>query len=349
MAGFGLPKSLAGPVGVALPVVELVVAIALIPAASARWGAFGALVLLGLFVAGIASVMIRGREAECHCFGQLHSSRVGWGTLSRNLALAVVAAFVVAGGRGGPGPSYMEWITGLSKAELLALSAGAIAFIILAAGGWFMMHLLRQHGRMLLRLDTLEEELAARGIIGHPSLAGSADGLAPGTPAPAFTLPDLRGGSTTLEGLLAPGVPLMLVFGHPGCPPCVAMLPEIGGWQRERGDLTIAVVSEGSMDENLTAAGEHGIQRVLLQREREVAESYEAWGTPNAVLVSKEGIIASPVAQGAAAIRLLIHSAVSAASSNVNGNTNANGNGNGELTRRDGAAAALSPIGLDAS
>jgi len=184
IASFGLPKLLAAPLGVALPLVELVVAIALIPAASARWGALGALVLLGLFVAGIVNVMVRGREAECHCFGQLHSSPVGWSTLGRNIALALVAGFVVAGDRGRPTPGYVESIGRLSNAELVALFAGAIALAIVAAGGWFMMNLLRQHGRMLLRLDTLEAQLVAQGIIANPSGAGSADGLPPGALAP---------------------------------------------------------------------------------------------------------------------------------------------------------------------
>jgi uncharacterized membrane protein YphA (DoxX/SURF4 family)/peroxiredoxin len=351
MAGFGLPKSLAAPLGVALPVVELVVAIALIPAASARWGALGALVMLGLFVAGITSVMVRGREAECHCFGQLHSSRVGWPTLGRNLALALVAGFVIARERGGPGPSYMEWISGLSGANLLALFAGVIALAILAAGGWFMAHLLRQHGRMLLRLDTLEQQLAARGIIAYPHGAGSADGLPLGVPAPSFALRDLRGASTTLDDLLAVGLPLMLVFSHPGCTPCVAMLPEVGNWQHaHHADLSIAFISQGSTDDN-RAAAEHGIERVLLQQDREIAEAYEAWATPSAVLVSREGIIASPVAQGEAAIRVLINSASAGATSNVNGNANnEKGNGDGALTQwRDRTTAAISGVRLDAS
>jgi peroxiredoxin/uncharacterized membrane protein YphA (DoxX/SURF4 family) len=296
MAGFGVPQVLAAPLGVALPVLEIVVALALIPAASAHGGALGALVLLGLFVAGIANVMIRGREAECHCFGQLHSSRVGWSTLGRNLALALVAGFVVAGGRGGAGPGYVEWISGLSRGD-------AIPVVIVAAGGWFMLHLLRQHGRILLRLDALEEQLGAR---------GSADGLAPGVPAPGFALPDLGGGSTSLDDLLTPGLPLMLVFGHPGCTPCVAMLPELGGWQRaHRANLSIALISQGSTDDNRAACNEHGIERVLLQRERETAEAYQAYATPSAVLVSREGIIASPVVQGAAAIRVMLQSTAS--------------------------------------
>jgi peroxiredoxin len=353
MAGFGLPKSLAAQLGVALPIVELLVAIALVPAASARWGAFGALVLLGVFVAGIANVMLRGREAECHCFGQLHSSRVGWSTLGRNLVLALVAAFVVAGERGGSSPSYIEWIGTLSRAQMLALFAGAIALALFAAGGWFMSHLLRQHGRLLLRLDTLEQALAAHGIITDPSQKGSADGLAPGVTAPSFALPNLDGATTTLGDLLAPGLPLMLVFSHPGCTPCVAFLPELGSLQRaHRADVSIALISEGSADENRGAAKEHGVEHILLQPGRDVAETYEAYGTPSAVLVSKDGIIASPVAQGAAAIRVLLSSAVASASADVNRNTTGNQNGNGTDARepwRDGAATSMSGLGVDAN
>ncbi len=353
MSNFGLPKSLAAPLGLALPLVELVVAIALIPAASAHWGALGALVLLGLFVAGIAYVMVRGREAECHCFGQLHSSRVGWATLGRNLALALVAGFVIAGERGGPSPSYMEWIGGLGRDQLLTLSAVAIALASFAGGGWFMLHLLRQHGRILLRLDTLEDELAARGIIAHPSRTGSTDGLAPGVPAPAFVLGNLNGGSTTLDDLLAANLPLMLVFSHPGCTPCVAMLPEIAGWQSAHGrDLNIALISQGSADNNRAAFAEHGIERVLLQREREIADAYEAYATPSAVLVSREGIIASPVAQGAAAIRAMISSAGAGSLSDVNGNpdANADGNENGAMLQwRDGTTGSIQATGINAN
>lgn len=353
MSDFGLPKLLARPLGVVLPLVEIVVAIALIPAASAHWGALGALVLLGLFVAGIAYVMIRGREAKCHCFGQLHSSRVGWSTLGRNLTLALVAGFVIAGERGGPGPSYMEWIGGLGRDQLLTLSAVAIALASFAGGGWFMLHLLRQHGRILLRLDTLEEELAARGIIAHPSLTGSPDGLAPGVPAPAFALGNLHGGSTTLDDLLAAGLPLMLVFSHPGCTPCVAMLPEIADWQSAYGGaLNIALISQGRADDNRAAFAEHGIERVLLQREREIADAYEAYATPSAVLVSKEGIITSPVAQGAAAIRAMISSAVAGSLSDVNGNAdvNAEGNENGAMLQwRDGTTDSIQATGINAN
>src|SRR5687767_6646818 len=123
IAGFGVPKSLAAPLGIALPIIELIVAIALIPAPSSLLGAWGALLLLGLFVAGIASVMIRGSEAECHCFGQLHSSKVGLPTLARNVALALVAGFVIALQSGGSSPSYIDALGELGKTGMLILFA----------------------------------------------------------------------------------------------------------------------------------------------------------------------------------------------------------------------------------
>ena len=73
---FGLPSSFAAPLGVLLPLAELAVAIALIPASTALWGAIGALTLL-LFIIGIGINLARGRKPDCHCFGQLHSAPAG--------------------------------------------------------------------------------------------------------------------------------------------------------------------------------------------------------------------------------------------------------------------------------
>src|SRR5947207_6420697 len=75
---FGVPAVLATPLGALLPLAELAVAVALLPAASVWWGALGALVLLLLFIAGIGASLARGRTPDCHCFGQLHSAPVGW-------------------------------------------------------------------------------------------------------------------------------------------------------------------------------------------------------------------------------------------------------------------------------
>ncbi|MEO8575744.1 MAG: TlpA disulfide reductase family protein [Gemmatimonadales bacterium] len=344
LAGFGIPASLTAPLAIVLPTVELLVALALLPGQSARVAAFAAASLLLLFVAGIGRIMIRGQVADCHCFGQLHSSRVGWGTLFRNVVLGAIALFVVVGDSSNPSPSYVDWVRQLAPAEVWLLIVGAVLVAAIAGGAWFMMHLLRQHGRLLLRLDALEEKLASAsfGI-------GSADGLAIGIRAPAFSLSNLDGSTVSLSDLLAQRLPVLLVFGHPDCGPCVSMFPEIGGWQRKYRDIVdITVIAEGTAEDNRVLAATHRMERVLLQRGRDVAEEYEAYGTPSALLISPEGLIASAVAQGIPAVRALVESFVSKASQAAHVESTNGSNGNGVNHRNGEAAFTLSPSNVDA-
>src|SRR5215218_10434028 len=102
--GFGVPSAIAAPLGLLLPVAELSVAAALLPASTAWWGALGALGLLSVFVVGISINLARGRKPDCHCFGQLHSAPAGWKTLARNGILATVAGFVLWEGYDVAGP-----------------------------------------------------------------------------------------------------------------------------------------------------------------------------------------------------------------------------------------------------
>jgi len=305
LVDFGLPAALASLFGVALPVVELGVAIALLSATAAYWGAIGALILLGVFTAGIVNLMVRGHQADCRCFGQLHSSPVGWSTLARNLALATIAAFVLAGQRGRTGPSYLDWFGSLGTMEWIALLAVLFALGLFAAGLWFGLHLMRQHGRVLLRLDALERALAERGII----LAQ--EGLPIGARAPAFDALNLHGGATSLRELLAPGIPVLLVFTSPGCAACRTVLPDVARWQGDHGArLTVALISQGTLEENRVLFDQAGVRHVLVQRAREIAAGFGADATPSAVLISRDGTIASPLAEGVTDVRALLGSLV---------------------------------------
>ena len=311
---FGLPALLASPLALLLPLAELAVAAALIPASSAWWGAVGALGLLLSFVVGISINLARGKKPECHCFGQLHSAPAGWKTLARSGVLAAVAGFVLWEGYNGVGPSAISWLGALSAAQLLSLLGGVLVLILLAGQWWLLVHLLRQNGRLLVRLEILEESVAAGGSIA-PSQNGTpidqGEGLPVGSEAPEFGLSGLHGESLTLEALRASGKPVLLFITDPGCGPCNAMLPEVGRWQQEHAQkFTLALVSRGEVEENKTKAQEHALKNVLLQKDWEVSESYEVRGTPSAVLIGTDGKIASPVAGGAEGIRALLSYAV---------------------------------------
>jgi len=315
ISDFGVPPAIAAPLGLVLPLAELSVAATLLAASTAWWGALGALALLSVFVVGITYNLARGRKPECHCFGQLHSAPVGWKTLVRNGVLAAVAGFILwEGNYGGAGPSALSWLGALSTAQLLGLLGGVLVLFLLAGQWWFLVHLLRQNGRLLVRLEAVEASHATGGSVA-PSQNGThvqqAEGLPVGSEGPQFSLSGLHGETLTLDALRSWDKPVMMVFTDPGCGPCNALLPEVGRWQEEHAHkLTLALVSRGEVEENKTKAQEHGLSNVLLQKDWEVSESYEVRGTPSAVLISPDGKIASPVAGGAEGIRGLLSYAV---------------------------------------
>jgi len=304
IVGFGVPAALAAPLAIVLPLAELAVAAALIPTATAFWGALGTLALLLLFVAGIGTNLARGRRPDCHCFGQLHSAPAGWSTLARNGVLAGVAALLVWWGlEGEVGPSVVGWIGALSTDQLL-IFASAMVVLVLSAQWLFLFGLLRQDRRLLTRLNAVEERLAS---------AGLASGLPIGVPAPAFALKDLSGEEVTLDGLRARGKPVMLLFTDPDCEFCAELLPEVGAWQQRYAEkLTISVVGQGTVEENSAEVSEHGLENVLLQEDWEVADAYEIDATPGALIVSPEGTIGSPVAEGPDEVQALVERAVGA-------------------------------------
>ena len=321
MRDFGVPGRLAAPVGALLPLGELAVAVALVPKATAWWGAIGALALLLLFVAGVAVNLARGKRPNCHCFGQLHSGPAGWPTLARNGALAAVAAFVAWRGRDDPGESAVAWLGDLSTEERVGAAAALLGLRLFAALAWAVVRLLRQNGRLLARLDTVEARLAAGeaalgvGPAAPAAPAAPTEGLPVGTPAPAFSLPGLHGETLTLQALRARGKPVMLAFSDPNCGPCNALLPDLGRWQRDHADrLAIALISRGTPEANRAKSAGHGLAHVLIQENFEVAEAYRAIGTPAAVLVGADGAIGSPVAVGAESVRALVARTIGAPS-----------------------------------
>ncbi len=102
---------------VLLPLLEIAVAVALIPVSLAWYGACGALALLIVFLLAVGIAMARGRKPDCHCFGQLHSEPAGWSTLIRNTLLAGCAGWLVSRRPGQTGPDDWAWFNTLSTEQ----------------------------------------------------------------------------------------------------------------------------------------------------------------------------------------------------------------------------------------
>jgi uncharacterized membrane protein YphA (DoxX/SURF4 family)/thiol-disulfide isomerase/thioredoxin len=308
LAAFGVPQGAVPVASWVLPLAELATAVALVFHPTARWGAVAALVMLLLFVIGIARALSRGQAPDCHCFGQLHSAPAGRGTLTRNAVLAALAAVVVVNG---PGAPLDAWVDARSAPELVAVAIGILAGLL--ATGCVRLWLDNRELRGNLER---EREVTARFPPGLPT----------GSQAPRFALQDLNGQTTSLEALLEPGRPVALIFVSPSCGPCAALLPELARWQMTLSErLSIGLVSTGSALDNQRAQ-ELGLANVLLQDDAELMNAYRVRATPSAVMVSPEGRIASTAAAGVPAIEPLFRvalreydNAVSAGSAVTNG------------------------------
>jgi len=277
------------------------------------------LILLAVFIGGISYSLSRGRKFDCHCFGQLTKSEIGPPTLIRNAVLAVLAAFITISGfvYNNSGPALTQVFRGLSAFEWVMLVIGVILIAALGAVSWLLVHLLGQNGRLLVRLDRIEAaledadiEIPAADEDDEDDEDEEEEGLAFGAPAPAFSLSGLYGETMTLDALRAAEKPVLLLFTDPGCGPCNAMMGDVGKWQRDLSDkLTIAVVTRGSLEDNRNKAKQHNLTHVLMQRDNEVADAYQTFGTPTAVLVRPDGTIGSAAAGGAQQISTLVKQA----------------------------------------
>ena len=312
---FGAPALLVSTIALVLPLAELVVAGALLFPATRFAGAVGALGLLVLFTAAIAVSLARGRTPECHCFGQLHSTPTSWKTLVRNGLLGAVAGGLVIATRNDAGLSAWGWIAARTAPEL-GLIAGVLAVVtLITAIGASFLALTRAYGRILVRLDATEKALQAAGIELPGETAGGVSelGLDPGTPAPRFAMQLSNADPVTRDDLLAPGLPLLLVFTSPGCGPCHDLLPAVARWQRELDDrLTVIVASAGEPEAIRGQEAEHRLAPMLVDSDEALSEQFLTTGTPSAVLVAPDGTVASYVAAGSEEIETLVERVLSA-------------------------------------
>jgi methylamine dehydrogenase accessory protein MauD len=170
-------------------------------------------------------------------------------------------------------------------------------WLLVAVGCWLVYQLLRQNGRILLRLEALEERVAQ---LGTASTAHVPEGLDPGSTAPDFRLPDLSGTPVSLAQWR--GRRVLLVFFNPLCGFCEQMADRLAALKADgsEGRSIPVLITTGDPKENQRFMDEHGIRcPVLVQQKDEVSAAYRAGGTPMGYLLDEEGVIATPLTVGA--------------------------------------------------
>jgi peroxiredoxin len=181
-----------------------------------------------------------------------------------------------------------------------------LPWLLIAVGTWLGYQLVRQNGRILLRLESIEKQLRPRAA-GKPP---EARGLSIGVPAPDFELPDLTGVRRNLSDFRTKN--LLLVFFNPKCGFCSQMAADLAALPTEEGNdrpMPI-VITTGDREENRKFVEQHSIRcTVLLQEQMEVASQFRTQGTPTGYRIDATGRIASELAIGAESLLKLAASA----------------------------------------
>jgi thiol-disulfide isomerase/thioredoxin len=185
---------------------------------------------------------------------------------------------------------------------------GVAAAALLVVGVFAFVTLMRSYGSVLIRLDRIESALAAAGIEAEGDVVDEPEfGREPGTVAPAFATTSVTGEPVTLDSLLAPGLPALVLFTSPHCGPCKTLVPMAAEWQREYADrLTIAFAGDGAAEELRAEAEEFEFTHALVDTDGSLYRAFEANGTPSAVLIAPDGSIGSWVAAGSESIERLV-------------------------------------------
>jgi peroxiredoxin len=178
-----------------------------------------------------------------------------------------------------------------------------LPWLLLGLGCWLAYQLVRQNGRIMVNLEIMAAKLGAH-CGGQPQAAPP--GLAVGSEAPDFELPDLVGRRQTLAQFR--GRRVLLIFFSPKCPHCIEMVPDIAALAPDGGIASPLplVVSTGDAEENRRLIEAQGLHcPVLLQEQMEVAAKYQIFGTPMGYLLDEQGTIASGPAVGEEAVLTL--------------------------------------------
>jgi peroxiredoxin len=184
----------------------------------------------------------------------------------------------------------------------MMLLEASVPWLIVCFGCWIGYQLVQQNGRLLLRLEALEKQLAGlTPAPARPAAPAAPQGLPIGSAAPEFALPDLAGERRALSDFR--GKKALLIFFNPGCGFCQKMVPDLAALPADGDDAEPVplVITTGDAERNRQLLKETRCP-VLIQERSEVASAYQAHGTPTGYLLDEEGKIAIGLTVGAQAL-----------------------------------------------
>lgn len=161
--------------------------------------------------------------------------------------------------------------------------------------------LTKQQGRMLLRLDKLEQGAAVSETVEESAETPVAeDDEFLGTDFPSFKFPDLSGRTVAVENFR--GKQVLLVNWNFECGFCDLIAPDLARVQDSlrQQNVQLILLSYGDRDTNKKEAAQHGLKcPILLPDDADRPKPFENQGTPVAYLLDETGRVARPLASGA--------------------------------------------------
>ena len=189
---------------------------------------------------------------------------------------------------------------------LLALVL-AMEGVILITFGTLFYQLLRQQGRILLRLDFVEQS-ATSGTAGEAEQGkAAAKGLGVGAQFPAFSFPDTAGRNVGLKDFA--GNRALFVHWSPECSFCAAIGKELALLEDAlaKQKVQLVLLSHDDATASRKQAKQFGLKSpILLAKDVSGAlEAFDNFGTPAAYLLDEQGRVAYPLVVGSDQVLIL--------------------------------------------
>jgi peroxiredoxin len=175
--------------------------------------------------------------------------------------------------------------------------------LALAAVASLLYQVLRQQGRILLSVESLEQRLHAAAVPTQPQ------GIPVGETFPSFRLPDPTGRTIGLDDYR--GNRTVLVHWSPSCGFCDLIASELAALAPKlvEAKTNLLLISYGDVDSNLEFAERHGLEYPLLLADgSESPAGFVGMGTPVAYVLDEVGRVAEPLAVGAGEVPALVRS-----------------------------------------
>ena len=265
----------------ALPWVELVLALALValgglPGAAA---AVGALVLFTAYLVLVVRALGFDEDVECACFGEFAPGRISRRTVVRNAWLVALAALSV-----GAATQGSSVLTRIADGRLpWWWLAGAVAAAVTT---WLVAGASAEAARQVEPTAYAEEE---------------GDYVRYRTPALPVTLGD---GTTTNLRALSSARAQLLLYVSDTCGSCEAIIEAAPEWSRELTPLDVRLVLRSTPDQTqLTSADE---PRTVHDGEGLFVDSFGVHGTPSALLLGADGLLAGGPVVGVDNVRAFV-------------------------------------------